>query len=160
VDVPLVRSAELVKAMGAMALLPICDSSSTCEHYNNYRAHPWSPFLLRRANPGSGPHRTRVFLRRTRLAPVGGWNLSRQSAFRISWPQTHKKNISKCDDSGSKTSTFGFVFTILRPIDAKNAPLHARAGTTVSLYVSLSRPFSLSASLSLSLSLSTRRYYH
>ena len=29
-----------VEAMGAMALLPICDSSFTCENYNTYRAHP------------------------------------------------------------------------------------------------------------------------
>ena len=43
--------------MGAMALLPICDSSFTCEDYNTYRAHPWSPFPLRRAHPGPGPHR-------------------------------------------------------------------------------------------------------
>jgi len=37
-----------VKAMGAMALLPICDTSFTCEDYNTYMAHPWSPFPLRR----------------------------------------------------------------------------------------------------------------
>ena len=45
-----------VKAMGAMTLLPICDSSFTCDNYNTYRAHPWSPFPLRRAHPGPGPH--------------------------------------------------------------------------------------------------------
>jgi len=39
-----------VEAMGAMALLPICDSSFTCEHYNTDRAHPWSPCPLRRAH--------------------------------------------------------------------------------------------------------------
>ena len=32
--------------MGAMALLPICDSSCTCEHYNSYRAHPWSSWRV------------------------------------------------------------------------------------------------------------------
>ena len=45
-----------VKAMGAMSLLPICDSLFTCEDYNTYRAHPWSPFPLRRAHPVPGPH--------------------------------------------------------------------------------------------------------
>ena len=25
--------------------------------YNTYRAHPWSPFPLRRAHPGPGPHK-------------------------------------------------------------------------------------------------------
>ena len=45
-----------VDSMGAMALLPICDSSFTCEDYNTYRAHPWSPFPLRRGHPGPGPH--------------------------------------------------------------------------------------------------------
>ena len=48
-----------VEAMGAMALLPICDSSFACEDYNTFSAHPWSPFPLRRAHPGPGPH-TRV----------------------------------------------------------------------------------------------------
>ena len=38
-----------LKATGAMALFPICDSSIACEDYNTYRAHPWSPFPLRRA---------------------------------------------------------------------------------------------------------------
>jgi len=46
--------------MGAMALLPICDSSFTCEDYNAFRAHPWSPFPLRRAHPGPG--RWRIFV--------------------------------------------------------------------------------------------------
>ena len=27
-----------------------------CEDYNDYRAHPWSPFPVRRAHPGQGPH--------------------------------------------------------------------------------------------------------
>jgi len=45
-----------VEAMGAMVLLPICDTSFTCEDYNTYRAHPWSPFPLRRARPGPSPH--------------------------------------------------------------------------------------------------------
>ena len=45
-----------IKATGAMALLPICDSSFTCEDYNIYWAHPWSPCPLRRAHPGPGPH--------------------------------------------------------------------------------------------------------
>ena len=45
-----------VKAMGAMALLSICDRSFTCEDYNTYRAHPWSLSPLRRAHPGPGPH--------------------------------------------------------------------------------------------------------
>ena len=39
--------------MGAMALLPIWDSSFTCEDYNAYRAHPWSLFSE------AGPSRTR-----------------------------------------------------------------------------------------------------
>jgi hypothetical protein len=34
-----------VKAMGAMALPPICDNSFTCEDHNARRAHP-----------GPGPH--------------------------------------------------------------------------------------------------------
>ena len=46
--------------MGAMALLPICESSFTCEDYNTYRAHPWSPFPLRRAYSGPGAHRLGV----------------------------------------------------------------------------------------------------
>ena len=33
----------------APKLGPICDSSFTFEDYNTYRAHLWSPFLLRRA---------------------------------------------------------------------------------------------------------------
>ena len=45
-----------VKAMGTMALLPICDSSFECEDDNTYRAHPWSSFPLRRVHPGLGPH--------------------------------------------------------------------------------------------------------
>ena len=45
-----------VKAVGAVALPAICDSSFTCEDYNPYMAHPWSPFPLRRAHPGLGPH--------------------------------------------------------------------------------------------------------
>ena len=48
-----------VEAMGAMALLPICNSSFTCEDYSTYRAHPWSSFFLRRAHPRPGP-RTRT----------------------------------------------------------------------------------------------------
>ena len=51
-----------MEAMGAMALLPICDSSFTCEDYNTYRAHPGSPFPLRRAHPGPGPHTQRSAL--------------------------------------------------------------------------------------------------
>ena len=39
---------------------PICDRSFTCEDYTTYRAHPWSPFPLRRAHPGPGPHKKRV----------------------------------------------------------------------------------------------------
>ena len=46
----------ILEATGAKALLPIGDSSFTCEDYNTYRAHPWSPFPLRRAHPGPGPH--------------------------------------------------------------------------------------------------------
>ena len=45
-----------VEAMAAMALLPIRDSSFTCEDYNTHMAHPWSPSPLRRAHPGPGPH--------------------------------------------------------------------------------------------------------
>ena len=30
-------------------------SSFTCDDYNTYRAHRWSPFPLRRAHPGPGP---------------------------------------------------------------------------------------------------------
>ena len=58
--------------MGAMALLPICDSSFTCEDYNTYRAHPWSSFPPRPwssfppstlgalfPRPGPGPHTER-----------------------------------------------------------------------------------------------------
>ena len=45
-----------MEAMGAMSMLPICDRSFTCEDYNTYRAPPWSPFPLRRAHPGPGPH--------------------------------------------------------------------------------------------------------
>jgi len=36
--------------------LPILDSSFTCEDYNTYRDHPWSPFPLRRAHPGPCLH--------------------------------------------------------------------------------------------------------
>jgi len=36
------------------------NSSFTCENYNTYRAHPWSPLPLRRAHPGPGPHKSRV----------------------------------------------------------------------------------------------------
>ena len=39
-----------------MALLPICGRSFMCEDYNTYRAHPWSPFPLRRAHSGPGAH--------------------------------------------------------------------------------------------------------
>jgi len=35
-----VRHSTVVEAMGVIALLPICDSSFTCEDYNTYRAHP------------------------------------------------------------------------------------------------------------------------
>jgi len=35
---------------------PSCEERVTCEHDNTYRAHPWSPFPLRRAHPGPGPH--------------------------------------------------------------------------------------------------------
>ena len=45
-----------MEAMGAMALLPICESSFTREDYNTYRARSWSPFPLRRAHPGPDPH--------------------------------------------------------------------------------------------------------
>ena len=45
-----------VQAMGAMALLQICDGSFTCKDYNTHRAHPSSRFPLRRAHPGPGPH--------------------------------------------------------------------------------------------------------
>ena len=38
--------------------VPICDGSFTCEDYNTYAAHPWSPFPLRRAHPGPGPHKS------------------------------------------------------------------------------------------------------
>ena len=44
-----------VEAIGAMALLPIWDTSFTCEDYMTHRAHPWSPCPLRRAHPGPGP---------------------------------------------------------------------------------------------------------
>ena len=37
---------------------PIYDSSFTCEDDNTDRAHPSSPFPLRRARPGPGPHKT------------------------------------------------------------------------------------------------------
>ena len=47
----------------AMALLPICDSPFTCEDYNTFRAHSWSPSPLRRAYQGPGRHRPRAALR-------------------------------------------------------------------------------------------------
>ena len=65
----------VVKAMGGMALLPIFDSSFTCEDYN--RAHPWSPFLRRRAQPGPGPHRSDHRASSHNLAPAlrGGFGV-------------------------------------------------------------------------------------
>ena len=45
-----------VEVMGAMALLPICDTSFPCEDYNLDRVHPCSPFPLRRVRSGPGPH--------------------------------------------------------------------------------------------------------
>ena len=50
------KSVEAMEAMGAMALLPICDGSFTRDDYNTYRDLPWSRFPLRRAHPGPGPH--------------------------------------------------------------------------------------------------------
>jgi len=70
-----------VKAMGAMALLPICDTSFTCEDYNTFRAHPWSPFLLRRAHPGPGPH---------------------TSPRRGSWCQSHPRAGRQCSSGASR----------------------------------------------------------
>ena len=46
--------------MGAMALLPICNSSFTCDDYNIYKAHPWSPFPLRRAHSEPGLYTARA----------------------------------------------------------------------------------------------------
>jgi hypothetical protein len=45
-----------VEAMPAMALLPICDSSFTCEDYNEFMALSWCPFPLRQAHPGPNLH--------------------------------------------------------------------------------------------------------
>ena len=53
---PILGPCTTAEAMGAMALLPICNTSFTCEDYNTFRAHPWSPSFLRRAHPGPGPH--------------------------------------------------------------------------------------------------------
>ena len=33
------------------------------EDYNTYRAHPWSPFSLRRAHPGPGPYNHRALVK-------------------------------------------------------------------------------------------------
>jgi len=67
------RCLRSVEAMGAMALPPICDSSFTCEDYNTYRAHPWSPFPLRRAHPGPGLHMTPFLFLCTTISQKKCW---------------------------------------------------------------------------------------
>ena len=60
------RWTSTVEAMGAMALLPICDSSFACEDYNTYGAHPGSLSPPRRAHPGPGLHNSPIL--RSQLA--------------------------------------------------------------------------------------------
>ena len=58
VNAPLVPQVNRRAQISAFVVAPcsLCDSSFAFQDYNTYMAHPWSPFPLRRAYPGPGPH--------------------------------------------------------------------------------------------------------
>jgi len=95
------QETERRSAIGAMALLPICDSSFTCEDYNTFRAHPWNPFPLRRAHPGPGPHKlepfqgVRVFLLCQETLLKGG-SLNLKFWF-VTWPGERGTSLIRND---------------------------------------------------------------